>query len=119
MDLLLWHTFTPSEMHKTPPKSYKETINTSIPFIHKALVELCVSHKIPTIKLFVEDYSMLTTAIQEGINESHQGYFAPVDSIKLELKNAKLKIKSLKKKVKDQSDYIEVIEQQIKEFEKL
>ena len=81
LDLLFWQSLTPSAMHKLPAKPYSESFKTAVPFIHAEIYDLCTRHKIPTIKLFNEDYTLITESIKEGITKSQKGYFAPVDSV--------------------------------------
>ncbi len=57
-------------MHKHPPKSFKETFRVAVPHIHAELYDLCSRHKLPTIKLFSEDYSLLIEAVEVGIQKS-------------------------------------------------
>lgn len=61
---------TPKEMHKQTPKSYREAFKVAVPHIHAELYELCSRHKIPTIKLFAEDYSLIIQAVEAGITKS-------------------------------------------------
>jgi hypothetical protein len=81
MDNLFWLCLTPNEMHKHPPKSYEETFKTCVPFIHRYIYELCERNKVPVIKLFNEDYSLVIEAIEGGIAESQKGYFVPVNGV--------------------------------------
>lgn len=57
-------------MHKLPAKPYAESFKAAVPFIHAELYDLCARLKMPVIKLFNEDYSLLVEAIQQGVTKS-------------------------------------------------
>lgn len=110
---------TPREMHKQVAKGYRETFKQAVPYIHAELYELCSRHKIPVIKLFAEDYALLTQSVEQGIKTSQKGYFVPVDSVQSQLDEAQRTIRKLKGKLRSQKQYIETLEEQVKEYERL